>query len=300
MADALATNDLDGAKERLPHLCGRDPAALDGAELARATIESVAENTSDAEVAPLFWGAVAGLPGPARLPRGQHARRDGRPPLAALRAQFGTAAARLDDAANLLPSRADGRADRRVAPARRRSPVGAAYAGCVTGTGIRAPTPASARSAMAGALGLRLGGRNIYHGRVEVRPTLGSGRVPAAGDIRRATRLSAAVGAAAVAWRLLGGARPARGVWRPSRPWSGARGHGVDRWALLVAGTDSDAGKSVVTAGICRWLHRRGVGSRRSRRRTCRTTRWSRVDGARDRPGPGVAGRRGGLEPSGD
>jgi adenosylcobinamide-phosphate synthase len=52
---------------------------------------------------------------------------------------------------------------------------------------------------MAGALGVRLGGRNVYHGRVEERPVLGDGKPPQAADIRRAARLSAAVGAAALA-----------------------------------------------------------------------------------------------------
>src|SRR5580658_5264669 len=60
---ALASHDLPAARRVLPSLCGRDPAGLDAPQLARAVIESVAENTSDAVVAPLLWGAVAGLPG---------------------------------------------------------------------------------------------------------------------------------------------------------------------------------------------------------------------------------------------
>src|SRR6266508_4165007 len=63
VADSLAGGDLPAARQRLPHLCGRDPSTLDESDLARATVESVAENSSDAEVAPLVWGAVAGLPG---------------------------------------------------------------------------------------------------------------------------------------------------------------------------------------------------------------------------------------------
>src|SRR5256886_12640701 len=63
MADALDDGDLPGARARLPHLCGRDPSALDESQLARATVESVAENSSDAEVAPLVWGALMGVPG---------------------------------------------------------------------------------------------------------------------------------------------------------------------------------------------------------------------------------------------
>ena len=61
MADLLAAGDLDGARDLLPSLCGRDPQSLDGDGLARAACESIAENTSDAEVAPLLWAAVAGV-----------------------------------------------------------------------------------------------------------------------------------------------------------------------------------------------------------------------------------------------
>ena len=63
MARHLDAGDLAAARGRLNHLCGRDPAALDEPELARATVESVAENTSDAVVAPLFWGALLGPAG---------------------------------------------------------------------------------------------------------------------------------------------------------------------------------------------------------------------------------------------
>ncbi|MYQ43918.1 cobalamin biosynthesis protein, partial [Streptomyces sp. SID4985] len=60
---ALADGDLTAARARLPHLCGRDPQALDADGIARAVVESVAENTSDAVVGALVWGAVAGVPG---------------------------------------------------------------------------------------------------------------------------------------------------------------------------------------------------------------------------------------------
>ncbi|HUR07564.1 MAG TPA: cobalamin biosynthesis protein, partial [Nonomuraea sp.] len=63
LAEALEDDDLTRARARLPHLCGRDPARLEAPEIARATVESLAENASDAVVAPLFWGAVAGVPG---------------------------------------------------------------------------------------------------------------------------------------------------------------------------------------------------------------------------------------------
>lgn len=63
MAAELAEPDLESARQRVTHLCGRDPAQLDESELARATVESVAENTADAAVASLWWGAIFGIPG---------------------------------------------------------------------------------------------------------------------------------------------------------------------------------------------------------------------------------------------
>ncbi|MZE78945.1 cobalamin biosynthesis protein, partial [Streptomyces sp. SID5475] len=60
---ALEAGDLAAARERLPGLCGRDPQSLDAQQIARAVVESVAENTSDAVVGALVWGAAAGVPG---------------------------------------------------------------------------------------------------------------------------------------------------------------------------------------------------------------------------------------------
>lgn len=58
MARLLRDGDIDGARRLLPSLCGRDPSALDGAGLTRAALESIAENTSDAQIGPLVWAAV--------------------------------------------------------------------------------------------------------------------------------------------------------------------------------------------------------------------------------------------------
>lgn len=63
MADRLDSGDLEAAREQLPNLCGRDPRTLDEEGLGRATVESMAENTNDAGVCTLLWGAVAGCPG---------------------------------------------------------------------------------------------------------------------------------------------------------------------------------------------------------------------------------------------
>jgi adenosylcobinamide-phosphate synthase len=210
IADTLDGGDLPAARSRLPHLCGRDPSTLDESELARATVESVAENSSDAEVAPLVWGAVAGLPGLVGYRAvntldamvGHRSDRYRR---------FGTAAARLDDAANLAPARLT--AALTVLAAR---PLGGSWRGALRTwlrDGGRHPSPNSGRceAAMAGALGVRLGGRNVYAGRVEVRPTLGDGRTVKPDDIHAAVRISRAVGLAALvltAGHVL--ARPAR------------------------------------------------------------------------------------------
>ncbi|MEV5830217.1 cobalamin biosynthesis protein [Spirillospora sp. NPDC052242] len=200
MADALGRGDLEAARARLPHLCARDPEGLKADELVRATVESVAENTSDAAVAPLLWGAVAGVPGLFvyravntldAMVGYRNARYE----------RFGWAAARLDDAMNWVPARVTGA-------------LVALFGGpdawrVLLQDGGKHPSPNAGRceAAFAGALGVRLGGTNAYGGLVERRPEMGDGRAPEVRDIGRAVRLSAAVtfaaaGLAAVAaWR---------------------------------------------------------------------------------------------------
>ncbi len=195
LADALERGDLDQARDRLPSLCGRDPSHLDEKEIARATVESVAENTSDAVVGPLVWGAIAGLPGLVGYRAvntldamvGHRSER--------YRA-FGWAAARLDDVANLVPARLTALLS--VLAAKRPRTAAAAW----WRDGHRHPSPNAGQceAAFAGALGVRLGGRNTYAGRVEHRPHLNeAGRPPEPPDIRRATRLSTVVGLGALA-----------------------------------------------------------------------------------------------------
>lgn len=95
---ALAAGDIELARERLPHLCGRDPHSLDGPQIARAVVESVAENTSDAVVGALVWGALAGVPGLAgfRAANTLDAMVGHRSPR---HLRYGWASARLDDLA---------------------------------------------------------------------------------------------------------------------------------------------------------------------------------------------------------
>jgi adenosylcobinamide-phosphate synthase len=198
----VAQGDLEGARALAPTLVGRDPATLDGAGLARAGLESVAENTSDAVVAPLVWGALLGAPGVA-LHRALNTMDAMVGHRSARYASFGWASARADDVAGWPAARASAALTALVAPA-----VGASAAGAVRTwlrDGARHPSPNAGRveAAFAGALGVRLGGRNVYGGRVEDRPVLGggvdggAGREATARDLERAARLSLAVGAAA-------------------------------------------------------------------------------------------------------
>ncbi|GAA0251498.1 cobalamin biosynthesis protein [Actinomadura nitritigenes] len=197
MERVLEEGDLEAARERLPHLCARDPKGLDEAALARATVESVAENTSDAAIAPLVWGAVGGVPGllAYRAVNTLDAMVGYRNPRYE---RFGWAAARLDDAANWVPARVTGMlvalcSGRDAWRVLRRD-------------GGNHPSPNAGRceAAFAGALGVRLGGTNSYGGAVERRPEMGDGRAPEVRDIGRAVRLSAAVtfAAAALVWGL--------------------------------------------------------------------------------------------------
>jgi adenosylcobinamide-phosphate synthase len=196
MAGHLDRADLPAARGRLNHLCGRDPSDLDETELARATVESVAENTSDAVVAPLVWGALLGLPGllayrAANTLDAMVGHRSAR------YARFGTAAARLDDGLNLLPSRLTGLLTIVVAPIAGGSPRETLRVWRRDRDDHPSPNAGQCESAMAGALGVRLGGRNVYFGRVETRPFLGDGPRPSAPHLRRAARVSGAVGALA-------------------------------------------------------------------------------------------------------
>lgn len=192
MARSLEEGDLAAARARLPHLCGRDPSGLEAAELARGTVESIAENTSDAVVAPLVWGALFGVPGLLgyRAVNTLDAMVGHRSPRYA---RFGWASARLDDVANYVPARLTALLTTGLAGLAGGSPRRAAAVWIRDGH--RHPSPNSGRceAAFAGALGVRLGGANDYGGRVEHRPELGDGRRPAVSDIPRSVRLARAV-----------------------------------------------------------------------------------------------------------
>ncbi|MCW2522598.1 MAG: cobD [Frankiales bacterium] len=212
VADQLERGQLPAAREQLTHLVGRDTSQLDPSQIARAAIESVAENTSDAVVAPLFWGAVAGVPGLLgyravntldamvghRSPRHQ---------------RFGWASARLDDLANLAPARLTALLTALLAPVVGARPGPVAQIALRYGNQHPSPNSGWCEAAFAGALGIQLGGANRYAGRTELRPRLGEGGDPQPADLGRANALSRAVGlsaallAAAVARSVGAGAR---------------------------------------------------------------------------------------------
>ncbi|EME22530.1 cobalamin biosynthesis protein [Rhodococcus triatomae] len=204
MAERLDAGDLDGARALVPSLCGRDPNSLDAAGIARATVESIAENTSDAAVGPLVWAAIAGAPGALgyRAVNTLDAMIGYRSPRYL---RFGWAAARLDDLVNLVPARVTGLLAVASAPVVGGSPVASARAWCRDASAHPSPNAGVAEASMAGALGVRLGGRTEYPHGVEERPSLGDGPAPEIRDIGRVTRLSGAVqvGAAAVSAALV-------------------------------------------------------------------------------------------------
>jgi adenosylcobinamide-phosphate synthase len=190
VASALELQDLDAGRKAVSHIVGRDTARLDRAGIARAAIESLAENFSDGIVAPVFWLVVAGLPGAAlykaintadsmighRTPR---------------YADFGWTAARLDDLVNLPASRLAALLLILASVLRDDASAGAAWRAVRRDAARhRSPNAGYPEAAMAGALGLSLAGPRFYAGiRVED-AFMGDGRREAeAKDIRRALAL---------------------------------------------------------------------------------------------------------------
>ncbi|MCD2190730.1 cobalamin biosynthesis protein [Actinomycetospora sp. SF1] len=198
LAAELTADDLTAARRRLPSLCGRDPSSLDADGLARAALESVAENTSDAVVAPLVWGAVAGVPGLLGY-RAANTLDAMVGHLSARHRRFGWASARVDDVLNGVPARLAAFLTAGAAPAVGGRPARALAAWRADAARHPSPNAGPVEAAFAGALGRRLGGRTVYPYGVQERPTLGSGPAPGVADLARAVRLSRVVtGASAV------------------------------------------------------------------------------------------------------
>ncbi|GAB2697664.1 cobalamin biosynthesis protein [Thalassiella azotivora] len=194
----LDAGDLPGARRQVARLVGRDTTTLDACGVARAAVESVAENTSDAVVAPLLWGAVAGPAGLLgyRAVNTLDAMVGHRSPRYA---RFGWASARLDDVANLVPARCAALLAAVLAPGGSGGTRAALAAWRRDARQHPSPNAGPVEASFAGALGVRLGGVNAYAGTVEDRGVLGRGRPVAPGDVPRAARLSRLVGLGAVA-----------------------------------------------------------------------------------------------------
>lgn len=196
----LLAEDLDGARERLPWLVGRDPSGLDASGVSAAVVESLAENTVDAVIAPAFWGLVAGAPG-VLLHRAVNTMDAMVGHRGERYARFGTAAARLDDVLAWVPARLFAALVAVDTTLGSRSQVVSTGAGPGRGAGavvrtVRRDAPAHpspnsgvAEASVAAALGVELGGTLRYGERVEHRPRLGDGPRPEPADITRARTL---------------------------------------------------------------------------------------------------------------
>jgi adenosylcobinamide-phosphate synthase len=207
LARAVEAGDLERARSLAPVLVGRDPSGLDGTELSRAAVESVAENTSDAVVAPLVWTALLGITGAVAYRAvntldAMVGRRDER------YTRFGWAAARLDDVVNWPAARLTALLTVAAAPLVGGRPAAAWRAAWHDGAAHPSPNAGRVEGAFAGALGIRLGGTNRYGSRLERRPHLGEGPAATPDDVLRAVRLARVVGGSAaalavlLAWRL--------------------------------------------------------------------------------------------------
>jgi adenosylcobinamide-phosphate synthase len=185
VAHPLQSGDIEAARAAVARIVGRDPSSLDEAGVARAAIESLAENTCDGIVAPVFWGALLGLPGIVGYKAintldsmiGHRTTRH---------EAFGWAAARIDDLANFVPARLTGFL---FAPLAQRPSVALS---CMLrdASRHRSVNAGWPEAAMAGALGVRLSGPRVYHGSVAEEPWLNeAARDPRAADIFAALKL---------------------------------------------------------------------------------------------------------------
>ncbi|SFG84740.1 adenosylcobinamide-phosphate synthase [Palleronia marisminoris] len=173
----LTEGDATAAREEVAKIVGRDPSRLDPPGIARAAIESLAENASDGVIAPLFWGALFGLPGIAayKAINTMDSMIGHRTPAYE---DFGRAAARLDDLANWIPARLTGALFCLVAPA----PKGAFAVMRRDARRHRSPNAGWPEAAMAAALGCRLSGPRVYADRVADEPWLNAGAPDATAD----------------------------------------------------------------------------------------------------------------------
>ena len=186
VATALERDDIEGGRAAVSHIVGRDPDVLDQAGVARAAIESLAENFSDGVVAPVIWMAAGGLAGGAAYKAintadsmiGHRTERH---------RDFGYAAARLDDLVNLPASRLSALLIVAAAAlSENASAPGAWRVVMRDARHHRSPNAGWPEAAMAGALGLALAGPRVYGGVLVEDATMGNGRRDAGPDDIRA------------------------------------------------------------------------------------------------------------------
>ncbi len=190
VASALERGSLPDARSAVGRIVGRDIDGLDRAGVSRAAIESLAESISDGVIAPAFWFLLLGLPGVLAY-KAINTADSMIGHLTPRHAAFGWAAARLDDLANFIPARLSGRLIAFAAPLASGA-VAAAFATMVADAPKHAsPNAGWPEAAMAGGLGIVLGGPVTYDGVATQRPTFNARgrRDLSAADIRRGLRL---------------------------------------------------------------------------------------------------------------
>jgi adenosylcobinamide-phosphate synthase len=205
---ALEAHDLVAARRQLARIVGRDTAHLDESEISRAVIETLAESACDGIVAPLFWLACAGVSGAMShkaINTLDSIIGHPEPPYR----YFGRVAARLDDAANFVPARLTALGIVTAAKLYGSDAGSSFQIWRYDGNKHASPNAGQSEAAMAGALGVRLGGESSYDGHPHYTPLLNAeGRPASVRDAKAAISLVAIVsglafGAAllAVAWR---------------------------------------------------------------------------------------------------
>jgi adenosylcobinamide-phosphate synthase len=200
---AIETGDLALARQRLARIVGRDTAHLDGAGISRAVIETLAESTCDGIVAPLFWLAVGGVPA-AMAYKASNTLDSMIGHREAPYRYFGRAAARLDDAANFVPARITALGIVAAAKLHGLDAESAYRIWRRDGSRHASPNAGQSEAAMAGALGVRLGGRSTYDGHFHEAPLLNAeGRSPSVSQAKTALSMVAAVSGLAFGVALL-------------------------------------------------------------------------------------------------
>ncbi len=213
VARPLAGENLPAARRAVGMIVGRDVESLNGQEVARAAVESVAENASDGVVAPLLYAAVGGAPlalayravNTLDAMYGHRTRAN---------LYFGRAAARLDDFLNYLPARLTALLFLAAGSFLGKGPFTAWRVLCTDGHKHPSPNSGRPEAAMAGLLGIRLGGKSSYHGEVTSRPYLNaSGRPAAAKDIAEAIKIVQLSSVLALALSVLISLVVSKAVW---------------------------------------------------------------------------------------